>query len=50
MMAEQLYIALSSRDEEVDEELEELLVGTNWTDDGVAAAGDRVTKLVRNDL
>jgi hypothetical protein len=45
MMAEGLYIALSGGEVEMDEELEEILIGTNWTEDGVD--GQRVAELLR---
>jgi hypothetical protein len=48
MTSEQLYLAISSQEDDLDSELEELLVGTNWTDEGVGIdQGMRVATLLR---
>ena len=48
MTAEQLYLKLSEDD--VDSDLEEILLETSWTDDGVADEAVKVTALLRTTL
>jgi hypothetical protein len=43
--AEQLYLKLSEND--VDPDLEDILLETSWTDDGLADEAARVTALLR---
>ena len=43
--AEQLYLKLSEDD--VDPDLEDILLETSWTDDGLAEQAARVTTLLR---
>ena len=46
--AEQLYLKLSEDD--VDPDLEEVLLETSWTDEGVADEAAKVTALLRTTL
>ena len=48
MTAEQLYLKLSEDD--VDPDLEEVLLETSWTDEGVADEAAKVTALLRTTL
>lgn len=45
MTAEQLYLQLSEDD--VDPDLEDVLLETSWTDEGVADEAAKVTALLR---
>jgi hypothetical protein len=51
MCAEQLYLTLSEIQDEVQPELEEVLLGTVWTDDaGTEAAAHQVVLLLQKEL
>lgn len=51
MCAEQLYLALCDIQDDVNPELDEILLGTVWTDDaGMEAAADSVVRLVQAEL
>lgn len=43
--AEQLYLKLS--EEDVEDDLEELLLGTNWTDEGAPALAAKAISLLK---
>jgi hypothetical protein len=51
MCAEQLYLELSDTQDEVHPELEEVLIGTVWTEDeGFEEAADQVVHLVQQEI
>lgn len=50
MCAEQLYLALSEIQDELDPELEELLLETTWTDEGVSDKAGQVVGFIKRDL
>lgn len=51
MCAEQLYLTLSEIQDDVNAELEEVLLGTVWTDDaGIESAADQVILLLHKEL
>ena len=51
MTAEQLYLSLSTMDDEIEVQLEELLLETSWTDAGVGAEeAEEVVQSLRNQI
>ena len=48
MAAESLYLALSDMDDEIDSDLEELLLETEWTNENVGKnEAEKVVRLLR---
>ncbi|KAK8845579.1 hypothetical protein IAR55_006295 [Kwoniella newhampshirensis] len=47
MASEEIYLALSGLDEDIDEELEEVLLETDWVGQGVEKDADRVVELLK---